>query len=64
MWRSRVTPESETRRHLCKFADFDGESRIFDLHGRFTPGEGRIYFRLVPQERTATIAYIGLKLGI
>jgi hypothetical protein len=64
IWRSRVTPEGEQRKRLCEFTDFDGVDRIFDLHGRFTPGEGRVYFRLVPQERTARIANIGLKLGI
>ncbi|WP_449060681.1 hypothetical protein [Planomonospora algeriensis] len=64
MWRSRVTPEGETRKRLCRFKDFDGTVRVFDLHGRFTPGEGRVYFRLVPEEGKAIIAHVGLKLGI
>ncbi|MDN3353906.1 hypothetical protein [Actinomadura sp. DC4] len=63
-WRSKVTPESETRKRLCMFEDFDGTVRIFDLHGRFTPGPGRAYFRLVPELCTATIAHVGAKLGI
>jgi diadenosine tetraphosphatase ApaH/serine/threonine PP2A family protein phosphatase len=63
-WRSRITPEGETRKRLCKFEDFDGVERIFDLHGRFTPGHGRVYFRLVPEARKATVAHVGLKLGI
>lgn len=63
-WRSRVTPEAETRKRLCRFEDIDGVERVFDLHGRFTPGHGRVYFRLVPELGLATIAHIGLKLGI
>jgi hypothetical protein len=59
-----VTPEAQTRKRLCAFADLDGVERIFDLHGRFTPGEGRVYFRLVPDTRKAAVAHIGLKLGI
>jgi hypothetical protein len=63
-WRSHVTTEHETRRRLCEFADLDGKVRTFDWHGRFTPGAGRVYFRLVPEERKARIANVGLKLGI
>ncbi len=63
-WRSNVTSEGETRKRLCKFVDLDGNERIFDLHGRFTPGHGRVYFRLVPEAHKATIAHVGLKLGI
>src|SRR5262249_14191731 len=64
IWRSLITPEGEQRKRLCAFTDVDGVQRPFDLHGRFTPGAGRVYFRLVPEERTARIASIGLKLGI
>ena len=64
LWRSLVTPEHPMRKLLCKFTDLDGAERIFDLHGRLTPGHGRVYFRLVPEERKARIAHIGLKLGI
>jgi len=63
-WRSKVTPEGETRRRLCRFTDLDDVERVFDLHSRFTPGAGRVYFRLVPELSTATVAHIGLKLGI
>lgn len=64
-WRSKITAEAEQRTRLyCSFADLDGVERIFDLHARFTPGAGRIHFRLVAEDRTARIAHIGLKLGI
>jgi hypothetical protein len=63
-WRSHITVESETSKRHCWFEDFDGEQRLFDLHGRFTPGPGRVHFRLVPEQRKATIAYVGRKLGI
>ena len=64
-WRTEVTPEYEQRKHRYgQFTDLDGTERFFDLHSRFRPGQGRIHFRLVPEERKARIAYIGLKLGI
>lgn len=63
-WRSLITPEHEHRRAFCTFTDLDGTKRIFDLHGRFTPGAGRIHFRLVTRERKARIAHVGLKIGI
>ena len=62
IWRSLVTPEHEMRKQLTKFADLDGVERVFDWHGRFTPGIGRIHFRLIAEERKARIAYIGSKL--
>jgi hypothetical protein len=62
IWRSLVTPEHEMRKHLCGFTDVDGVERIFDWHGRFTPGKGRIHFRLIAEERKARIAHIGSKL--
>ncbi|NIY68830.1 hypothetical protein [Streptomyces malaysiensis] len=61
-WRTKVTPEGETRKRVCRFTDLDGETRTFDLHARFTPGAGRIHFRLVPEERTIRLAYIGSKI--
>jgi len=61
IWRSKVTPEHEMRKLLYRFTDLDGTERIFDWHGRFTPGKGRIHFRLVPEERKARIANIGAK---
>ncbi|SFO15674.1 hypothetical protein SAMN04489713_104313 [Actinomadura madurae] len=63
-WRSYVTPESASRKHYCEFEDFDGVVRLFDLHGRFPPTPGRVYFRLVPEQRKATVANIGRKLGV
>jgi hypothetical protein len=61
-WGTYVTSESQTRRPHCMFADLDGEWRLFELHARFTPGAGRIYFRLVSETRKVRIAYIGLKI--
>ena len=63
-WRSKVTPEHENRKRLCRFTDLDGVERVFDLHGRFPPRPGRVHFRLVPELRRATIAYVGRKLGV
>jgi len=61
-WRSKVTPEFEMRKLKCRFTDLDGVVRTFDLHARFTPGKGRLHFRLVPEQRAARIAYVGPKL--
>jgi hypothetical protein len=62
VWRTKVSPEGERRKRECRFSDLDGETRTFDLHARFTPGAGRIHFRLVPEERTIRIAHIGGKI--
>ncbi len=59
-WRSKVTPEGGERKLLCMFMDLDGEERCFDLHARFTPGPGRIHFRL--DRQWAAIAHVGRKL--
>jgi hypothetical protein len=64
VWKTEVTPESQTRQGLCWFSDLDGEQRLFALHARFRPHQGRIHLRLVPEKSTARIAYIGLKLGL
>ncbi len=61
-WASRVTPEAEQRKKLCMFTDVDGETRCFDLHARFTPGPGRIHFRLLPEVRRLRVAYVGAKI--
>jgi hypothetical protein len=63
-WRSHVTPEHEQRKHLCNFTDeLDGETHCFDQHARFTPGAGRIYFRIVHENPPSLrIAHIGEKL--
>ncbi|GAB3549002.1 hypothetical protein J2S53_004106 [Actinopolyspora lacussalsi] len=61
-WKSNVTPESSSRKSRCEFQDANGITRTFDMHARFTPGAGRVHFRLVPEERVLEIAYIGSKL--
>ncbi len=58
-----ITPESQSRQQLCTFTDLDGEDRCFSWHGRFTPGAGRLHFRLVPEERAFRLGYVGDKLG-
>lgn len=63
-WRSAVTPEGEQRKKLCVFTDLDGEDRCFDLHARFTPGAGRLHFRLDGKQRKAIIAHAGSKIGL
>lgn len=63
VWRSKVTPESQSRQALCEFADEEGVMRSYELHARFTPGAGRIHFRLLHAERLIEVAYIGQKLG-
>lgn len=62
-WKSKVTPEGETRKRLCEFVDLDGTPRIFDLHARFTPRAGRLHFRLDPHNAVVVVAYIGPKIG-
>lgn len=61
-WCSRVTPEGERRKRLCDFMDDGGVTRCYDLHARYTPGAGRLHFRLIPEERALEIGYIGPKL--
>ncbi|MFB8773246.1 hypothetical protein [Streptomyces broussonetiae] len=61
-WRTRVTPEGETRKRVCRFQDLDGELRTFHLHARFTPGAGRIHFRLIGEEGKLRIAHVGGKI--
>ncbi|WP_406167589.1 hypothetical protein [Streptomyces sp. NBC_00996] len=60
-----ITPESQTRRHLCTFPDPDlaGRDACFSWHGRMTPGKGRLYFRLVPERKAFRLAYVGTKPG-
>jgi hypothetical protein len=61
-WLSHVTPESQSRRQLCQFVDLDGTVRLFETHARFTPGAGRIYFRMDGAKGKLVIAHIGRKL--
>ena len=63
-WGIFVTGENEGRKGLCWFKDLDGHERLFDQHARFTPGEGRIHFRLDGANRRIVVAYVGRKLGI
>lgn len=63
-WRTKVTGESASRQKYCEFVDLDGVVRVFELHARFTPGHGRIHFRLLPENGTARVAYVGGKLGV
>jgi hypothetical protein len=58
---AKITPEHEQRKRLCHFVDAEGVERCYDWHGRFTPGAGRLHFRLVPQERRLEVAYVGPK---
>lgn len=64
-WRSTITPESESRikEGKCTFLD-DGVLHIFSQHARYTPGAGRIHFRLVKEldKHYLRVAHIGLKL--
>ncbi|WP_143145011.1 hypothetical protein [Streptomyces humi] len=62
---SHITPESQSRRHLCTFPDPEchGQDLCFSWHGRMTPGQGRLYFRLVPERLTFRLAYVGTKPG-
>ncbi|GAA1900385.1 hypothetical protein GCM10009716_07770 [Streptomyces sodiiphilus] len=63
-WRSHVRTEFQNRRRLCWFPDTDGEKRLFDWHCDFLPSPGRMHFRLVHEDRTLRIAYVGRKLGV
>ncbi|MFE7117331.1 hypothetical protein ACFU99_18155 [Streptomyces sp. NPDC057654] len=65
-WRNpHITPESQSRRHLCTFTDPASAraSEVFSWHGRMTPGKGRLYFRLVPERKVFRLAYVGPKPG-
>ncbi|CAL9421474.1 hypothetical protein SUDANB60_01841 [Streptomyces sp. enrichment culture] len=61
-WQTKVTPEGETRKRVCQFEDLNGKVEAFHLHARFTPGAGRIHFRLVGEEGGLRIAHIGGKI--
>ena len=62
-----VTPESATRiktfGELLTFG-WRGKDRLFSLHGRFTPGAGRIHMWPDLGTRELVIGYVGLKIGI
>ncbi|GAA2641671.1 hypothetical protein [Streptomyces vastus] len=63
-WRGDVRGEFESRKRLCWFTDLDGERRCFYWHTDYPPKPGRLHFRLVPEDRTVRIAYVGRKLGV
>ena len=63
-WRVHVTGEYGNREKFCWFEDLDGVRRLFELHARYTPGEGRIHFRLDGPQQRIVVAYVGRKLGI
>ncbi|WDT89266.1 hypothetical protein H0E86_25855 [Streptomyces sp. SCSIO-PteL053] len=63
-WGSKVTPEHPGRKNEhCVFTDLDGETQYFDTHLRFTPNDGRLYFRFVTETRRVHIAHVGRHLG-
>lgn len=62
-WGVHVTGEHQRREALCWFEDLDGQQRLFEQHARFTPGAGRIHFRLDGPDQRIIVAYIGRKLG-
>ncbi len=62
LWHTKITGEYERREHGCEFTDLDGVVRVFELHARMTPGAGRLHFRLVTEDRTVRVAYIGMKI--
>lgn len=56
-----TTGEGEIRREYFWWF-YEGVARCFHMHGRYTPGDGRIHFWLSTSERKAIIGYIGRKL--
>ncbi len=62
MFGIKISGEGEQRRRLCYWTDQDGVERLFDQHARFTPGPGRIHFRLDGANRRLVIAHVGRKL--
>jgi hypothetical protein len=57
-----TTDEHESRKRLCYFPDTNGVSTCCSWHGRFTPGPGRIHFKVEADPKRAIVAYIGRKL--
>ncbi|MFJ6368354.1 hypothetical protein ACIQK5_09265 [Streptomyces virginiae] len=62
-WAVKAVPESETRINmgLCNFTDLDGVKRLFSLHVRYQPNQGRIHFRLISEEGKIRVGYVGRK---
>ena len=61
-WATKITGESESRREKCYFNAPSGESILYEMHARFTPGAGRIHFRIFRERSRIEIAHIGAKL--
>ena len=59
-----TTDESEARKPLCQFPAPGGGHAAFTWHGRYTPGPGRIHFRLERGPKRVILGYIGRKLGV
>ncbi|OSP44871.1 hypothetical protein B7767_02565 [Streptomyces sp. 13-12-16] len=57
-----IRPEYENARRDRYWEDLDGESRCFELHGNLNRNAGRVYFRLVHEEKAIRIAHIGRHL--
>ncbi|MFE9937590.1 hypothetical protein [Streptomyces hirsutus] len=62
-WKSDVRTEFQSRRKLCWFPD-DGRDELFDWHCEFLPKPGRLHFRLLHDQRTLRVAYLGRKRGV
>jgi hypothetical protein len=58
-----TTDESASRKSLCNFPGITGVREQFTWHGRYTPGAGRIHFRLQHAQRRVVVGYIGQKIG-
>jgi hypothetical protein len=57
-----TTDEHETRKRLCNFPDANGVPCCCSWHGRYTPGAGRIHFRLEASPKRIILGYVGKKL--
>ena len=58
-WQINVVPENPGRERYCRFEDLDGETRLFELHVRYAPGQNRIHFRLDVPNRRIVVAHVG-----
>ena len=58
-----TTDESPSRKRLCNFPAPGGGKLPFTWHGRYTPGPGRIHFRIEHNPKRAVLGYIGRKIG-
>ncbi|WP_348266519.1 hypothetical protein [Edaphobacter sp. DSM 109919] len=58
-----TTNESASRKELCYLPDIECGRDYFTWHGRYTPGAGRIHFKLEYEPKRVVLGYIGKKLG-